>query len=260
MRKHTWDDYKDKFVEVHRGRYEYDVSSFTRGAAKMWIKCPIHGWFQQPPVAHVKGMGCKKCGQARCGKATRLSQEEFIRRSKEHHGDKFDYSLVRYKNSGTKVTIICPRHGKFKVVPTSHMRGVECSHCEIEDRQYGIGFYNDRLFEKYPEIGDSTGVLYLIKLPEIGRVKLGITRQIDIDLRFQEISKKAGRVEQVNLYITTAKDAFETESKLHKKYRKHRSKPDKKFGGWTECYPLELESTLMWEISDLIAERRGVNK
>lgn len=260
MRKHTWDDYKDKFQEVHKGLYEYDVSSFTRGAAKMWIKCPAHGWFEQKPCDHVRGMGCNRCGQERCTATTRLTREEFIRRSQEKHGNKFDYSMVDYKNNLTKVTIICPRHGEIEVRPSTHMRGVECNQCEIEDRSYGIGFYNKRFFEKFPDIGEKTAILYLIKLPDIGRIKMGITRQYDFEARFQSMRKKVGRVEELNLYITTAEDAFETESKLHKKYWKRRSKPDKKFEGWTECYPLELESTLMWEISDLIAEKRGVVK
>lgn len=38
----------------------------------------------------------------------RLTTESFIKRAKEIHGDKYDYSLVQYINSRTKVKIICP--------------------------------------------------------------------------------------------------------------------------------------------------------
>ncbi len=34
----------------------------------------------------------------------------FINRAKEVHGDKYDYSLVNYISSNSKVCIICPIH------------------------------------------------------------------------------------------------------------------------------------------------------
>ena len=40
----------------------------------------------------------------------RMTIEEFIKKAKAVHGDKYDYSLVEYKNSITKVKIICPIH------------------------------------------------------------------------------------------------------------------------------------------------------
>ena len=44
----------------------------------------------------------------------KLTTEEFIKRAKEVHGDKYDYSLVDYKNMTTKIKIICPIHGIFR--------------------------------------------------------------------------------------------------------------------------------------------------
>lgn len=37
------------------------------------------------------------------------------------HGDKYDYSKVKYINKKTKVTIICPLHGEFEQTPDSHV-------------------------------------------------------------------------------------------------------------------------------------------
>lgn len=59
----------------------------------------------------------------------RLNNEEFIKRSKYKHGDKFDYSLVEYKNQYEKVKIICPEHGEFLQIPKSHMSGNGCKKC-----------------------------------------------------------------------------------------------------------------------------------
>lgn len=41
----------------------------------------------------------------------KLTNEEFIKRSKLIHKDKYDYSLVNYVNYLTKVKIICSIHG-----------------------------------------------------------------------------------------------------------------------------------------------------
>lgn len=38
---------------------------------------------------------------------------KFIEKSNLKHNFKYDYSLVEYINSKTKVVIICPTHGNF---------------------------------------------------------------------------------------------------------------------------------------------------
>ena len=54
---------------------------------------------------------------------------KFIKKAKEIHGDKYDYSKVEYKNSNTKVCIICPEHGEFWQLPYHHLHGCGCSKC-----------------------------------------------------------------------------------------------------------------------------------
>ena len=59
----------------------------------------------------------------------RLTTEQFIKRAKLVHGNKYDYSLVEYKNTATKVKIICPVHGIFEQRPNDHLNGKGCSKC-----------------------------------------------------------------------------------------------------------------------------------
>ena len=59
----------------------------------------------------------------------KLTQKEFIERARKVHGDKYDYSKVIYKNSSTKVCIICPEHGEFWQIPNSHLQGIGCPKC-----------------------------------------------------------------------------------------------------------------------------------
>lgn len=63
----------------------------------------------------------------------RLTTEEFIRRSKEIHGNKYDYSDLNYKRAGEKVSIRCPRHGIFEQRGTAHLSGAGCNSCWGED-------------------------------------------------------------------------------------------------------------------------------
>jgi len=62
----------------------------------------------------------------------KLTQEEVLERFKKVHGNKYDYNKVRYKNTSTKVEIICPKenHGSFWIKPNDHIVSkVGCPKC-----------------------------------------------------------------------------------------------------------------------------------
>ncbi len=55
---------------------------------------------------------------------------EFIEKAIKIHGNKFDYSLVDYKNSKKKVNFICNScKNIFEQIPNSHLSGYGCSKC-----------------------------------------------------------------------------------------------------------------------------------
>jgi hypothetical protein len=51
----------------------------------------------------------------------KLTTQEFINRAVQIHGSRYDYSRVIYKNSSTKVEILCPQHGSFYPTPRNHV-------------------------------------------------------------------------------------------------------------------------------------------
>ena len=61
----------------------------------------------------------------------KLNLDTFITRSKESHGDKYDYSLIEFKNTSTKVKIICSKHGIFESTPSNHF-SKSCRKCHFE--------------------------------------------------------------------------------------------------------------------------------
>lgn len=78
----------------------------------------------------------------------------FINKSVEIHGNKFDYSLSKYINDEIKVKIICPVHGVFEQLPSSHYKH-DCNKCSYTERKfnklnnthYRKWFLNESFFE-----------------------------------------------------------------------------------------------------------------
>ena len=62
----------------------------------------------------------------------KLTTKEFVKRAKEVHGDKYDYSKTKYVNAGVKVCITCSVHGDFYISPHAHLGGQGCRKCGIK--------------------------------------------------------------------------------------------------------------------------------
>src|SRR5882672_11129530 len=59
----------------------------------------------------------------------RVSTTDFIRRAREVHGNRYDYSKATYIAAIRNITIICPEHGEFEQRPTNHYIGHGCHEC-----------------------------------------------------------------------------------------------------------------------------------
>ena len=118
-----------RFKEVHGNKYDYSKVEYVDSKTKVCIICPEHGEFWQTPNSHLKGRGCPKCGIIKLKKTFTRTSEQFIQEAKKIHGDKYDYSKVKYINCKEKVCIICPEHGEFWQTPDSHLQGRGCVLC-----------------------------------------------------------------------------------------------------------------------------------
>lgn len=56
-----------------------------------------------------------------------LPFEEFLRRARALHGNRYDYSLAQegWRNTHGKVVLICPEHGRFEQVAGNHLQGTD---------------------------------------------------------------------------------------------------------------------------------------
>ena len=125
-RRSSKKDFITKARKIHGDKYDYSKVDYVNNYTKICIICPEHGEFWQTPHNHLSGQGCPKCGVEK----QTSTKEEFIKKAKEIHGDKYDYSKVDYSNAHTKVCIICPNHGEFWQTPNNHLRGHGCPKCK----------------------------------------------------------------------------------------------------------------------------------
>lgn len=137
---------KEEFIELakaaHGERYNYSKLTYLNAKQKVEIICKQHGSFWQLPQNHIRGhqSGCRECAIEQL----RLTVEEFAAKSKQKHGDNYDYSRVTYKTNHDKVELICKEHGSFWQLPMNHIQGTGCPGCAVtgfDQTKPGILYY-----------------------------------------------------------------------------------------------------------------------
>ena len=126
--KYTTEEFINKAKSIHGDKYDYSKVNYINNNTKICIICPIHGEFWKQPNHHLNGYGCNECSKINNTKNEK-NKYNFIKKAKEIHGDKYDYSKVEYINANTKVCIICSIHGEFWQTPQNHLNGNGCPYC-----------------------------------------------------------------------------------------------------------------------------------
>ena len=166
VRKMTTEQFVEKAISVHDGKYDYSNAKYTSGSRPVSIRCLKHNInFEISPGTHLKGKGCPLCEQEEIamyeeGKNEAIQRrsdyrkmqaekrkrskeiiqgrpsknytwDAFVRTAKLIHGDEYDYKFVvkEFVNTLTPVTIVCKRHGAFLQKPRKHLMGQGCPRC-----------------------------------------------------------------------------------------------------------------------------------
>jgi len=124
--------------EIHGNQYDYSLVVYKNNRDKIKIICLEHGVFEQCSNSHLSGRGCPECGRRKTAEGLGLGVDTFLYKSKLIHGDRYSYALMVYKDTLTKIDIICSKHGVFKQKPSKHLRGQGCPHCAIELVKYNV--------------------------------------------------------------------------------------------------------------------------
>lgn len=118
-----------EFKSTHGERYDYSEVEYISNNTKVKIICKKHGVFYQLPTDHKRGSGCSYCSRNK-----KISQEEFLSRVKDTHGNNYDFGESTYKSSKEKVKVICNKHGEFFTTPSILLSGSGCKKCGYEQQ------------------------------------------------------------------------------------------------------------------------------
>lgn len=123
----------DQFIidakSIHNDEYEY-LSKYKNAHTKIKMrhrKCNFI--FIQMPNTHLNGSGCPECAKNIAKEKIALTNDEFLFKAREIHGDDFEY-LSKYIRSKQDIKIKHKKCGKiFYQSPNSHLRGSGCGGC-----------------------------------------------------------------------------------------------------------------------------------
>lgn len=121
---------QEQFIEdlklVHGDRFDYSRVIYNTSHDKIEIICKLHGIFTQKAYVHLQGSTCSKCTQK-----YKLTNSEFIQKSKEIYGDKFTYENTIYKSTKNRINVNCKAHGEFSVEAYGYLyKNQECPKCQ----------------------------------------------------------------------------------------------------------------------------------
>ncbi len=174
MRNLTNNEFIKRALNIHGNEYDYSSVNYINSRINVNIICKKHGIFSQNPKNHVdRKSKCPICRNELLSKRFASNKNEFIEKAIKIHNNKYDYSLVEYINSITKIKIICPIHGIFHQRPQNHLNGAGCYGCKESIGEKRIAkFLNEHnvQFERQVSfnelIGDSKSLFYDFYIPK----------------------------------------------------------------------------------------------
>lgn len=262
----TKGSFQEQFIEKckkkFKNKFTYNKVLYNTHKDVVTITCKKHGDFETKASLFIQSKyGCKKCrteevfvdryitvetpfGPCRVtrnhykrGKVpsiqTALNKNEYIKREfRNKHGDRYNYSLVQYDKSKTKVKIICKEHGVFECTPSMHKKGVGCKKCSYNNVYGGFG--------RSDFLKNARGRLCKLYIVEISSkeesfIKIGITSRT-IGQRFKTLPKE---YKYKLIYEESSIDAiyiFDRETYLHNILSEFKYSPKLEFKGKTECF------------------------
>lgn len=236
----TIEEVIQEFKLVHGDRYDYSLVEYTGVKNNVKIICREHGQFNCSPDNHKRGKKCSKCAISDRSGIRRLSNKQFIEKAKLVHVNRYNYSLVDYKTSHVKVTIICKQHGTFKQSPASHLQNHGCPKCDLNNKKvnpkgwsisdWGKASLKSKNFDSFK--------VYVIKCYNDNEIFYKIGRTFTtVKRRFHGKTGMPYKYNIINEFIfNTAEQAFDMETKLKHINKDNFYTPLIEFNGKYECF------------------------
>lgn len=120
------DDFIKRSQEIHGlNTFGYSKINLINIRTPVELECFIHGFFLTTPNNHLyQKSGCPKCSDNK-----KIDRDEFIKRARLKHGNRYNYNKIIYKGNKIKIEIECRIHGYFWQKPNAHLSGNGCPKC-----------------------------------------------------------------------------------------------------------------------------------
>ena len=108
------------------------IGQYVGDKIPILVRCTKHDYVFHPKPNHLhKGGNCQKCYDERRGDSLRKKPEQVLEEFRKIHGDRYQYPFIdkEYVNNKSKITMICPVHGEFKMTANKHLKGQGCDKC-----------------------------------------------------------------------------------------------------------------------------------
>lgn len=155
--KMTTEQWVEQAKTTHGDTFDYSKSVFVGYGKPLEVICKEHGSFFQRENNHRNGAGCPTCGVDSRRTARSMTYEGFVSAANKVHEYGYIYPDEQpFTNSRTKVRIICPTHGEFVQMATTHLLGQGCRACGYERNgrrsQLGLSEFLSRAREVHGDV------------------------------------------------------------------------------------------------------------
>ena len=241
-KKLTTSQFIEKSNELHNFKFDYSKVEYKDNHSKVIIICPIHKEFEQRPLSHLSGIGCKSCGIDKRAKNKAFNNESFINKANLVHNFKYDYSLVEYKNAHAKIIIICKTcNNTFSQAAYSHLKGHGCSKCNLGS----LTGWSKSQWIDFCNLKNTEPIVYIIRCFNENEefVKIGRT-SFKTSNRFDSKQKMPYSYVVIKEIKGSPDFIWDKEHELHKLYKGYSYNPLLSFGGQYECFNISILSLL----------------
>ena len=153
----------EQFIAKSKAKFgntmDYTNTHYTGKYNLLTIGCSTHGKVVMDASQHLRTKhGCTKCDYER---RKRARWEIVLKKAKDVHGNKYDYSRVIFTNMNDKVEIICPLHGSFFTDLYSHTaRETNCPKCAIENGRHTTESFVKKALAIHGDLYDYSKSIY----------------------------------------------------------------------------------------------------
>ena len=148
--------YISKAVELHGSKYRYDLlPEEVNLKGKIWVVCDVHGPIEITARNHIgkNKSGCPICGRLRANNKMRDSIDDFIKKEKEVHGDKYEVIRESFISTSKTIKFRCKKCGNiFEQKGTMHLEGNGCNVCNPPHTKLTTESFKEKIAVTHPNL------------------------------------------------------------------------------------------------------------